>query len=70
MEMIDEKLAEEYSTSIKDQYGYKPGEFVWFLASEIANQYVRLAVAKKLGKDTENIERMIESKYQLICRNV
>ncbi len=67
---MSSELFVEYGDRIKEQYGYEPSDLEWFLASEIANQYMRMAVAKKLGKDTEVMKRMIESKFSLICRNV
>lgn len=56
--------------TLKENYGYEPSDLVWFLATEIAHQHVRLAVAKKLGKDTTIIENMIRNKFTLIQRNV
>lgn len=67
--MIDDMFEEE-SDDIESRYGYRPDGVVWLLASHIAVQYVRMLTAKKLGKDTEVMERMIESKSKLISRNI
>ena len=61
---------DEMGDQIKEQYGYKPSGLIWFLAGKIAYQYVRMAVAAKLGKETATMENMINHHYTLIRRNI
>lgn len=61
---------DERNEVIKEQYGYTPSDLVWLLAKQIGEQYVRKAVATKLGKDTSTMDRMIQHHFNLIRTNV
>ena len=67
---MDEELKQEYNDEIEDQFGYRPSDLIWLLATHIAVQHIRMSIAKKLGKDTEGMERSIQHRMKMINTNV
>lgn len=67
---MNEESKQEYNDSFEEQFGYRPSDLVWFLATRIAYFSIKKGILQKLGKDIIPVDNRIDHEYRMMLRNI